>query len=256
MALPICLRYAEIQRFTLGVETVPPDLSHNSTDDLKQEILKLVEGNVSAPLSQKVKFYKSTLAPLFASLSQRNPFPGAEEQVALVLGVWLPVWSTIPFIEILPGRVREQSYQIFQDNGYYANIARYAPGHRNSLFQAFSAFLLAYDFMLLQKFVVQDGQWSIQNVGIEQAFRWRGIPLTPEMAEGWMTKIVRARLDKMDAPKAPDLSSLDRSTAKKVGTSFLATPQLEHLYIDRDFRLVKSQRDQQRPSYTIAVRKP
>ncbi|MCY7320340.1 MAG: hypothetical protein LH660_00675, partial [Phormidesmis sp. CAN_BIN36] len=188
MALPICLRYAEIQRFTLGVETVPPDLSHNSTDDLKQEILKLVEGNVSAPLSQKVKFYKSTLAPLFASLSQRNPFPGAEEQVALVLGVWLPVWSTIPFIEILPGRVREQSYQIFQDNGYYANIARYAPGHRNSLFQAFSAFLLAYDFMLLQKFVVQDGQWSIQNVGIEQAFRWRGIPLTPEMAEGWMTK--------------------------------------------------------------------
>ena len=228
-----------------------PDLSHSSTDDLKQEILKLAEGNAQAPLSQKVKFYKSTLAPLFAELSQRNPFSKAEEQVAIVLGVWLPVWSTIPFIEILPGRVREQSYQIFQDNGYYANIARYAPGQR---FQAFSAFLLAYDFMLLQKFAVQDGQWSIQNVGIEQAFRWRGLLLTSERAESWLTKTVRAKLGKVDAPKAPDLSSLDKSTAKRVGTSFLATPQLEHLYIDHDFRLVKSQRGQQRPSYTIAIR--
>ena len=230
-----------------------PDLSHSSTDDLKQEILKLAEGNAQAPLSQKVKFYKSALAPLFAELSQRNPFSKAEEQVAIVLGVWLPVWSTIPFIEILPGRVREQSYQIFQDNGYYANIARYAPGQR---FQAFSAFLLAYDFMLLQKFAVQDGQWSIQNVGIEQAFRWRGLLLTSERAESWLTKTVRAKLGKVDAPNPPDLSSLDKSTAKRVGTSFLATPQLEHLYIDHDFRLVKSQRGQQRPSYTIAIRKP
>ncbi|WP_338017073.1 hypothetical protein [Myxacorys almedinensis] len=233
---------------------MPPNLSHRSTDDLKQEILKLGEGNDRAPLSQKVKFYQSTLAPLFAELSQRNPFSSAEEQVAIVLGVWLPVWSTIPFIEILPGRVREQSYQIFQDNGYYANIARYAPGQRNSFLQAFSAFLLAYDFMLLQKFVVQNGQWYIQNVGIEQAFRWRGSLLTSERAESWLSKVVRSKLSKGDAPKAPDLSSLDKSTAKKVGTSFLATPQLEHLYIDRDFRLVKSQRNQQRPSYTIAIR--
>lgn len=241
-------------RSKFGVETVPTHLSHSSTDDLKQEILNLAEDNARSPISQKVKFYKSTLAPLFAELSQRNPFPRAEEQMAIVLGVWIPVWSTIPFIEILPGRVREQSYQIFQDNGYYANIARYAPGHRNSLLQAFSAFLLAYDFMLLQKFTVQDGQWFIQNIGIEQAFRWRGILLTHERAESWMSQIVKAKLSKVDAPKVPDLSSLDKSTAKKVGTSFLATPQLEHLYIDHNFRLVKSQRDQQRPSYTIAIR--
>lgn len=231
-----------------------PNLSHRSTDELKQEILKLAEGNDRAPLSQKVKFYKNTLEPLFAELSQRNPFPNAEEQVEISLGVWLPVWSTIPFIEILPGRVRDQSYQIFQDNGYYANIARYAPGQRHSFLQAFSAVLLAYDFMLLQKFSVQNGQWYIQNVGIEQAFRWRGNLLTPDKAGSWLTKVVKSKLSQDNAPEAPDLSSLDKSTAKKVGTSFLATPQLEHLYIDHDFRVVKSQRDQQRPSYTIAIR--
>ncbi|WP_289500572.1 hypothetical protein [Gloeocapsopsis sp. IPPAS B-1203] len=38
--------------------------------------------------------------------------------------------------------------------------------------------------------------------------------------------------------------------------TYLATPQLEHLYVDRDFRIVKTQREAaQRPSYTIAIRR-
>jgi len=34
------------------------------------------------------------------------------------------------------------------------------------------------DFMMLQTFAVRDGQWCIQNVGIEQAFRRRNSALT------------------------------------------------------------------------------
>ena len=52
-----------------------------------------------------------------------------------------------------------------------------------------------------------------------------------------------------------ELKNLDSSTAKKYKTALGATPQFEHLYIDRDFRLVKSKREaKQRASYTIAVR--
>ncbi|MFS0518274.1 hypothetical protein ACEYW6_26640 [Nostoc sp. UIC 10607] len=49
---------------------------------------------------------------------------------------------------------------------------------------------------------------------------------------------------------------MDRNTVKKFEKAYLATSFLEHIYIDNDFRLVKSQREAtQRPSYTIAVRK-
>ena len=64
------------------------------------------------PLKQKVEYYQQ-LEPIVTELSRRNPFPQPEDQVPHVLGVWTPVWSTIPFQDMLPGRVSKQSYQIF-----------------------------------------------------------------------------------------------------------------------------------------------
>lgn len=237
----------------------PDQLSHRSTEELKHELLQLTKNRDTEPLNQKVLFYNNELAPIFEELSRRNPFPNAEDQVSLVSGVWSPIWSTIPFQDILPGRIHEQSYQIFHDDGYYANIARYAPGHRLSLWQNISLRLLAYDLMVLQKYEVKNGQWYIQNIGIEQAFRRRNKPLSFDIAEDWFTVVVKSNpkvsSQTTDAPKAPLIENLDKSTVKRFKKIFLATPQFEHLYIDRDFRLVKTRREaKQRPSYTIAVR--
>ena len=234
-------------------------LSHQSTEELKQEILRLTENRDTEPLNQKVLFYKNSLAPLFEELSRRNPFKNAEEQVSLVPGVWSPIWSTIPFQDSLPGRIRQQSYQIFHDNGYYANLARYAPGNKLPFLQKLSS-IIAYDLMLIQKFEVLNGQWYIQNIGIKQAFRIRAIPLGVDKAEKWFTAAVNSNskgdFQTVDSTKALQMKSLDKSTVKKFKKAFLATPQFEHLYIDRDFRLVKTQREaKQRPSYTVAVRR-
>ena len=237
----------------------PDELSHRSTEELKNELLKLAENPDTEPLKQKVLFYQNELAPIFEELSRRNPYPNAEEQVSLVLGVWASIWSTIPYQDILPGRIRQQSYQIFHNNGYYANIARYAPGQKIPFLKKLSSKLLAYDLMVLQRYSVQKGHWDIQNVGIEQAFRVAATPLSIEKAEDWFTEVVKSKGEKLsqtlDFSKAPSLENFDRSTVKKLKTAFLMTPQFEHLYIDRDFRLVKTQREaKQRPSYTIAVR--
>ncbi|MGH8001059.1 MAG: hypothetical protein ACREPR_16935 [Brasilonema sp.] len=235
-------------------------LNSCSTEDLKAELLQLTQERDKDPISKKVRFYEAELAPIFEELSRRNPFPKAEEQIPLILGVWSPVWSTTPFHDIIPGRIREQSYQIFHDDGYYANIARYVPGNGRSFLQKLSSILLAYDLIVIQKFEVTNGQWFIQNVEIKQAFRLSGIPLDIDRAEGWFTKILQSNPklsgQKADFLKAPELENLDKSTAKKLKTTFLTKPQFEHLYIDRDFRLVKTQREpKQRPSYIIAVRK-
>ncbi|WP_242043317.1 hypothetical protein [Leptolyngbya sp. FACHB-671] len=233
------------------------DLSQLSTGALKERLLKTVEGRDSEPLNQKVLFYKQELEPLFAELSQRNPFPNAEDQLPLVPGVWLTVWSTIPYQDIFPGRIFAQSYQIFHDDGYYANIARYAPGHKFPILSKLSNILLAYDFMIIQKFEVQEGQWIIQNVGIEQAFRSRAIPLNIGRADSWFMSKVETRRSPSSAHAQSNsqFGKVDKSTAKKFERISTASPQLEHLYIDADFRLVKSQREaKQRPSYTIAIR--
>lgn len=233
----------------------PAQLGCWSTEELKNELLQLTENRDSEPLNQKVLVYKNKLAPIFAELSRRNPYPKAEDQVSLVLGVWSPVWSTIPFQDTLPGRIREQSYQIFHDNGYYANIARYAPGHKIPFLQGWSSLLYAYDLMVLQRFEILNGQWQIQNIGIEQAFRLGAVPLDIGKAEDWLTTVVKLKQTKGPS-QVPSLEDLDKSTAKKFKKIFLATPEFEHLYIDRDFRLVKTRREaKQRPSYTIAVRK-
>lgn len=243
----------------IGDELKADRLNDLSTEELKHQILHLTKDRDTDPFSTKVQFYKNELAPLFTQLSRRNPFPNAQEQVPLVIGVWTPIWTTIPFQETIPGRIREQSYQIFQDNGYYANIARYAPGSKLSLLQKISSILLAYDLMIVQKFEVHNGQWFIQNVSIEQALRVRGIELSIDKAEDWFNNIIKSKFPKdsqnLEVAK-PQFKNLNKSTTKKFEKIFKATPQLEHLYIDRDFRLVKSQREaKQRPSYTIAVRR-
>ncbi|MBV8885142.1 MAG: hypothetical protein JO235_14265 [Chroococcidiopsidaceae cyanobacterium CP_BM_RX_35] len=238
----------------------PDKLSHWSTEALKQEVLQLTHNRDIEPLSQKVLFYKNSLAPLVEELSQRNPFKDAEEQLSIVPGVWTPMWSTIPFQDILPGRVREQSYQIFHDNGYYANIARYVPGHKLPFLQKLSSILIAYDLMLIQNFKIVNGQWYIQNVGIEQAVRIGALPLNINKAEDWFTTSSNSRLGSnsqtLGSKEVPKLKNLDRNAAKSFKKAFLATPQFEHLYIDNNFRIVKTQREtKQRPSYTIAVRR-
>ncbi|MBD2089276.1 hypothetical protein H6F67_05350 [Microcoleus sp. FACHB-1515] len=228
-------------------------LEQKTTDQLKQELLELVRDRDSQPLGKKVAFAKTELMPWFEELSRRNPFPNAIDQIDLVVGVWSPVWSTIPFQDTFPGRIYEQSYQIFANNGYYANMARYAPGSKLPFLKQFTEKLVAYDFMILQRFEVQNNQWFIQNVGIQQGFRVNLAPLTIEKAQAWFESAVKKLANR---PVKPDFEKLDQSTAKKYEKIFEATPQLEHLYIDRDFRLVKTQREaKQRPSYTIAVRK-
>lgn len=231
-------------------------LTQKTTVELKQELLRLTQDRDFQPLKQKVEYYQEQLEAIVTELSKRNPFPQAEDQVSLVIGVWTPVWSTIPFQDVLPGRVAEQSYQIFHDDGYYANIARYAPGNKLKLgwLQKLASVLLAFDLMVLQKYRVQDGRWQIENIGIKQAIRWQGVDLTITKADSWFTKVARSSLAATSTEI--QLKNLNNSTAKKFKTAFRATPQFEHLYIDRDFRIVKTRREaKQRPSYTIAIRK-
>ena len=224
-------------------------LSQNTTAELKQTLLQLTGDRDFQPLKQKVQFYQEHLEPIITELSQRNPVPQAEEQLDYILGVWTPVWSTIPFQDILPGRIAEQSYQIFHDDGLYANIARYAPGSKLKLgwLQKLTSVLLAFDLAILQKYGVQDGQWQIENVAIKQAIRWQGVALTIPRADSWFTKIAQSNSPATMANKV-ELKNLNTSTAKKIKTAFGATPQFEHLYIDDDFRIIKTRREaKQRP---------
>lgn len=235
-------------------------LSSLSTEELKEEVLSLTKDRDTDPLKEKVLFHKDVLAPYFEELQQRNPYPVVADQIPVVLGVWTPIWSTIPFHDALPGRQHDSSYQIFRDNGYYANMARYAPGHQVGWLNKLSAFLAAYDFMVMQRFEVRDGQWFIQNVAIEQAIRRRMFPLTIERAEAWFTEVLDKRIEEFNAktelPKELKLEHLDRNTVKKFEKTYLATPKFEHIYVDHDLRVVKTQREaKQRPSYTIAIRR-
>ncbi len=244
----------------MGDVTTSEELTSWTTLELKNQILELVKNRHLEPLKAKVEFYKNELAPYFAELSQRNPFPKVGEQVAIAIGVWVPIWSTIPFQDILPGRIHEQSYQIFHNDGYYANIARYALGHESGFWRKFASKLPAYDLMILQQYSVENEQWNIKNVGIFQAWGNREIPLTIEDADNWFTKNVESKFktasSKIDLQQELELEKMDRNTVKKFKKVYLATSFLEHLYIDNDFRLVKSQREvTQRPSYTIAVRR-
>lgn len=228
------------------------------TKDLKQELIHLTQGRDQERLNKKVQFYQDKLAPIFEELSQRNPYPKAEEQDSLIQGVWMPIWSTIPFQDLIPGRILEQSYQIFLENGYYGNIARYAPLNQLPLLDKLDK-LVVYDLLLLQKYEIKENKWFIQNVGFKQAFKLGVAPLDIEKAKNWLVKIVESKsnltLQETEVFKLPFLKNINQKISKQLKGALKATPQFEHLYIDSDFRLVKTRREaKQRPSYTIAVR--
>jgi hypothetical protein len=232
---------------------LPQRLEQSSTEALKQDLLSRVEGQDTASLKQKVRQCQA-LQPLFKALSQRNPYPSPVDQRSHIIGAWRPLWSTIPYQDILPGRIRSQSYQIFHDNGYYANLARYALGHQSSFWRRLPSILIALDLMIIQRFSAQRDRWQIQNVAVKQALQFRAAPLAVDKAEDWFAAVVQ-RLDLKTKEAFQMDGFFDRSTTKKLKTAFQATPEFEHLYIDSDFRIVKTRREaKQRFSYTVAVR--
>ncbi|MGB3298034.1 MAG: hypothetical protein WBA76_07175 [Phormidesmis sp.] len=264
----------------------PESLASISTEALKAQVLSLVAHRDEDSIAKKVKYLNEKLLPLFQALEQRNPTPDINQQIPLVQGVWLCLWSTIPYQDILPGRVHEQSYQIFANNGLYANLARYRPGHKNPLLSWASRWLLSYDLMILQTYAVShemgdvpsdgqtdsqtdgqtDGQtdsqstaqqWDIENVGIKQVLRFGPAPLNVPAAAAWFQKAVEEY--NASPSTQPFVSAqtkgVSRSMEKQYKRVSKARPTLEHLYIDHDFRLVKSLREKnQRPSYTVATR--
>ncbi|NJK39670.1 MAG: hypothetical protein HC825_01035 [Oscillatoriales cyanobacterium RM1_1_9] len=239
-----------------------------STETLKAKLLDLVRDRDEDPISQKVRFVNDQLSPIFEELQRRNPTPDVSEQISLVQEIWLSVWSTIPFQDILPGRLRDQSYQVFADNGYYANLARYKPGHQTPLLNWFVRQLLSYDLMIVQTYAIGISDepdssatqtWNIQNVGIKQNLRFGATVLSPKEAQTWFEQAVTQYQNQYQTQGQDEIpipsKNVSRAMAKKYQKVYKSQPQLEHLYIDANFRLVKSRREQsQRPSYTIAVR--
>ncbi|EJW13214.1 hypothetical protein A33M_0071 [Rhodovulum sp. PH10] len=243
-------------------------LAETTTGELKAQLLALIAGQDERRLGEKRSLFETRLAPYFHELSRRNPHPRAEDQVAAVVGTWTPVWSTIPFHDVLPGRIRDQSYQVFRDDGFYANMAHHVPGQGSALANFLSPVLKAYDLMVLQKFAVADGAWEIENVAVEVAVVPRDRDLSVEAARAWFEAVLEkkrpafaATADVPDAQSlapslAPDLSELDAASAKKLGKTFRAKPIMENLYVDGDFRLIRSRREAtQKPSYTIGIRR-
>lgn len=229
------------------------NLKQHSTEALKCHLQEILTAQAGYSLKQRVDSADHALTPIFQELRLRNPLPQPEDQVPVMLGTWTPIWTTIPYQDILPGRIKNQSYQIFHDDGFYANIARYAPGH-SKLWQQISNLLVALDLMVIQKFAVRNHEWDIQNIAIKQTLRCRTQTLTPQRADDWFTEVV-ARLSRQPETQTID-RSIDKSTTKKLQTAFQAQPKFEHLYIDNDFRLVKTRRDnKQRCSYTLVTRR-
>jgi len=254
-SVTVTLQAAMVQPQTS--ETKP--LKDYNTAELKQQLIEIAQPHDADSLSDKIKFYQQTLAPWVEELATRNPTPNLEEQAQLVVGSWTPIWSTIPFQDVLPGRRREQSYQIFREDGYYANIARYAPGMNLPLFRNLSLNLIVYDLMLIQKYEIQEQTWQIENITIKQALKLGASSLTIAKAQAWFEQEMASPFQEMDANamkvRLPFSKKATQKASQQLKGAAKAKPKLEHLYIDQDFRLVKSQREsKQRPSYTITVR--
>jgi len=224
--------------------------------EFKNEILARVQGRNPEALNTEINFYKTELLPYFIKLSQQNPVFIVTEQLRLLVGVWTPIWSTISFHESLPKRIQDQCFQIFQQDGYCASVARYLLGKESSLSHNFQSKLPAYDFMVIQKYEVQNGKWYLQNIDRFQAFTNREIPLTLESVYNWFTHVINTKV-KPNASKALNLENLEINHVNEFKKTYLVTYQVfEHLYIDNDLRLVKTQTDTSHlPSYTIAVRR-
>lgn len=201
--------------------TDPSQLTDHRVAELKLILFQMIQGRDKDALKDKVQFYKDKLAPIVEELSHHNPFAIAEEQVSPISGVWSPIWSTIPFLDIIPGRLPSQSYQIFHEDGYYANIARYSPCSNIPFpwLQKLASILWAYDLMVLQKFEIKDGRWQIQNVAIKTALRLSSVPLSADKADEWFTKVMQSGSIQLHNPEQPDaeipqLQNLNQATAK------------------------------------------
>jgi hypothetical protein len=247
-----------------------------STEALKALLLELTAGRDRETIAQKAKYVSQVLDPLFQELTHRNPTPQVRDQMPMVLGTWRSHWSTIPFQDLIPGRLHDQSYQIFADNGYYANIARYRPGHQIPLLNHWVRQWISYDFMIVQTYGVQaiapaenpagqtgEERWAIQNVGIKQALRFGPGELSPSMAQRWFeAAVLDNQRDRSNATTLPPARIIGATPAAKQAAMtkryqkvLQSQPVLEHLYIDSEVRLVRSRREaSQRPSYTVAVR--
>lgn len=243
-------------------------LADASTDTLKASLLTQVQGREADAMGKKVRFAKENLMPLFDELERRNPTPSLTAQIPLLQGIWLPLWSTIPFQDVLPGRVHHESYQIFDDSGYYANLARYKPGRTSPWLGWLARWLVSYDLLIMQSYGVstqpadsgpslapEQAYWDIQNVCIRQVLRVGSRSFSPRDAQAWFEQTL-AKYQKVGEPSQPEaLAGGTRITPKQFEQIAQARPQLEHLYIDAELRLVKTQREKsQRPSYTVAVR--
>jgi len=88
---------------------IADELSQISTEELKNKLWSLPKVEIQNLLT-KVLFYQNECRPCFEELG--NPFPSAEEQASIVIGVWVTDWSTIPFKTFYQG-VYEQSYKFF-----------------------------------------------------------------------------------------------------------------------------------------------
>lgn len=248
-----------------------PTSIDTNADSLKAEILKIVTDRDEDTIGRKIALLEDKLMPLFQALSKLNPVSEVQQQLPLMQGLWYCFWSTIPFQDILPGRVHEQSYQIFSDNGLYANLARYRPGHKQPFLNSISKFLLSYDLMILQTYAINEAegsseksksnqvlhQWDIENVGIKQRLRVGPTPLDAAQANQWYQQAIAQYQKQPEKQKslAVPTKGVNNRTRKRYEKVYKACPQLEHLYIDSTFRLVKSIREKnQRPSYTIAIR--
>ncbi|MGB3615988.1 MAG: hypothetical protein WBA10_19505, partial [Elainellaceae cyanobacterium] len=221
----------------LQSDLTPKTLASASTDALKQTLLHFVQANDTDPIGKKAKLAKQ-LSPLFDELGRRNPTPDPCEQVPLVIGTWRSLWSTIPFQDMLPGRLREQSYQVFADNGYYANSARYKPGNDLPLLNQVSQWLVSLDLMILQTYDAGPDGWRIENVSIDQTVRFGAQPFDSGAAWRWFeAAVVKAKANSSNSPTgdaaasapnpaSPNLTGMDARTAKRFETVFRSQPQL------------------------------
>ena len=226
----------------------------------EKKLLHLVLGNDNKPVRDKSRFYMEKIQPLINEMASSTPLSTPTAQYEELPGTWLSVWTTIPFLDMIPGRVHETSYQIFSEqHNYYANVARYFPTSKNRVLK--SLFEPAYDLMILQRYGLYEDEWQIQNVGIKQKVHYRKpAPMSLEQASSWFDQILDTdfsapQTDQEVFLDAPEANKFNSDWAKKLGKTYKAKPYFHHLYMSPVLRCVETRREaKQKPSFTIAVR--
>ncbi|MDJ0735919.1 MAG: hypothetical protein QNJ47_17950 [Nostocaceae cyanobacterium] len=227
--------------------------------NLEKKLIGLANKKDNISARHKRNYYNEVLLPIVEDLTPNSPLSTPEEQLPFLKGIWQPLWTTMPFQDMIPGRSREQSYQIFNHSNYYANVARYYPMSKSKFIR--QIFSPTYDLMIIQKFHVENSQWIIENIGIKQVIRKHDLfSLTPQKAQSWFETVISSELKAMNSDEVlsfekTSLDEFNRKWHKKLQTTYKAQPFFEHLYMSQNLRIVKTRREaNQRHSYTIAVR--